>query len=492
MPQNFVLAFGGSGIRCVEALSYLCASRALREPLHVLLVDPDASNGNVDIVKDQLQRYYHVQQHVRAANGDGGAFFSTPLNPGAGAESFLWQYPNQNQAFGTLIDYTGQSGGHRQLLDLLYDEDDLGLSFEKGYIGRAHIGSLDLLGTLRRAVKSATADPEAEPAPGDDPLRVFFRALRAAAQGSAGAKLLVYGSIFGGTGASGLPTVPPLIREELARVHENIEIGCVQLAPYFSFPGGQSRDPDSTLHQLSTQAALYHYAFTDTGYRRVYLVGAPDRLETNEVNRPGGIAQRNRAHYVELGAALAGAHFFGDPAQRGGGTQVFASGADSVAWEFLPHGQRVRARERLVAFATFCMLHSQYLYDDLREGRHAGAKWARDLERQTGRRLGGRETELEHLKNFALRFLEWSRDVQESVGAGTELFHVDRDAGVGALARVTEGGHRDRDPYHLLMAAFSRAGHVDETSPSGWYVHAASRAVDRFCADNYSSWWARQ
>jgi hypothetical protein len=488
MVKNFVLAFGGSGVRCVEALSYLCAARCIREPVHILIVDPDAANGNVDDVKSQLQRYHAIQQHVRPGSAETGAFFSTPLNGSFGAESFLWQYPNQNQAFGTLIEYSAQRPEHQQLLDLLYDEDDLGMSFEKGYVGRAHIGSLDLLGTLQQAAKVAAAGEE-EAAAGDDPLRIFFRALRSAAQGGGGARLLVYGSIFGGTGASGLPTVPPLVRTELARVQDKIEIACVQLAPYFSFPPGASeRDPNSELHQLATQAALYHYAFTETGYQRVYLLGAPDRKETNPTNRPGGIAQRNNAHYVELGAGLAAAHFFGSVEPRPANTQVYACGASEVTWDLLPHAEQVRMRERLVSFTTFCMLHGHFLSDDLRQGRHEGAKWTYDLQKQTRQKLGGQESELEHLRNFSLRYLDWSRDVQQSVGSAPVLLRVGKRPADNDFSKITEGGQGDDREYHDLVAELSRAGKIDETTASGWYINALTRAANTFCEKRYSSW----
>ena len=487
MARNFVIAFGGTGVRCAEALAYLCASRSIREPVHVLLVDPDASNGNVDEAHAQLQRYYTLQTQVRP-DPAGRAFFSTPLNPGEGPESFLWQYPNQHQQFSTLIDYSIQDPSHQQLLQLLYDQDDLDLSFEKGYIGRAHVGSLDLLRTLRRALENAAEEKPGEEANNADPLRVFFRTLRSSAQAKGETNLLVYGSVFGGTGASGLPTVPPLIQQVLPKLHENIRIGCVQMAPYFSFPEGQSRDPDSALHPLATQAALYHYAFTSSGYHRIYLVGAPDRVETSTENRPGGIDQRNRAHYVELGAALAGAHFFQTPPAAGQTAEVFASGAREAVWSSLPQGRETEVRRNLVSFATFCMLHTHFLYDDLRLAKHRGAKWTYDLSAATARTLGGQEPELEQLRDFARRFLQWADQVQAT--ADERLFRLPERPSAGQLAQVSEGGRVDGDAYHQIIAGLNRLGRVDQPTPQGWYMDALSQSVDGFCKENYSSWWS--
>jgi hypothetical protein len=489
MARNFVIAFGGTGVRCAEALAYLCASRSIREPVHVLLVDPDASNGNVDLAHAQLQRYYALQNQV-TPDPAGRAFFSTPLNPTEGPESFLWQYPNQHQQFSTLIDYTTQHPSHQQLLQLLYDQDDLDLSFEKGYIGRAHIGSLDLLRTLRRALEIAAAEKEGEEANSADPLRIFFRALRASAQAKGQTNLLVYGSVFGGTGASGLPTVPPLIQQVLPKLYDQIRIGCVQVAPYFSFPEGQSRDPDSALHPLATQAALYHYAFASSGYHRIYLVGAPDRVETNTENRPGGIDQRNKAHYVELGAALAGAHFFQTPPAAVSSAEVFASGVREAAWATLPQGRESDARRNLVSFATFCMLHTHFLYDDLRAGKHQGAKWTYDLAAATGRSLGGQEQELEQLRDFARRFLQWADQVQNT--ADEHLFKLPEKPSAAQLAEVSEGGQVDGDAYHRIIAGLNRLARVSQPTATGWYIDALSQSVDGFARDNYASWWREQ
>jgi hypothetical protein len=491
MTNHFVLAFGGSGVRCAEALAYLCASRCLRQPLHILIVDPDAANGNVDEATHQLQRYYAIQQRVNASDKADRAFFSTRLNDTFGDKSFRWEYPNQNQAFSTLINHTAQRPEHQQLLELLYDSDDLAMTFEKGYVGRAHIGALDLLGTLQDAIQSAAASDE-KPGAGDDALQLFFRALRAAAQGGGGAKLMVLGSIFGGTGASGLPTIPPLIQSALPLLRDKIEIACVPLAPYFSFPEGGAKDPNSQLHQLATQAALYHYAFTETGYQRAYLLGAPERQLTSEKNWVGGSAQRNQSHYVELAAALAVAHFFEDAhvGSKEGGTQVFATGAKQVAWEFLPHPEQARVRARLVSFTAFCVLHAHFLFDDLRVGRQRGARWAGELEVQTQQKLGGQEAELSQLNAFARRYLDWSREVQRSAGPGGGLIHVPENPQETAFGLIAEGGAEGGHHYHELIAALNRVRKLEESTPVGWYVHGLTRAAESFCANRYSSWGA--
>lgn len=480
MSQNFVIAFGGTGARCVEALAYLAASNVLPGPLHVLVVDPDESNGNVDQALSQLRRYARVQEHLSAGSGATRPFFSAKLNPGLSDDSFFWANPNPHTEFRTLINYSALGSEARDLLNLLYDESDLELTFEKGYIGRAHIGSLDLLRTLDQHIHDAkTSDVTARP----DSMLLFFRALREATQLPGGARLMVLGSVFGGTGASGIPAVPPLLRNALsAGLNSNLAIGCVQVAPYFSFPAGGEEDPDSALHPLATQAALYHYSLTDTGYNRIYLVGAPAREQSNEENVVGGDLQRNKAHYVELAAGLAAAHFFGDPPKVDGPAEVLACGAESVDWNRLPFRGEGSLHDHLVAFGTFCMMHGEFLARQLEDRLHVESKWHTDLAASGNRTLSGNEPELRELRDFARRFLEWAREIQRI--SDVQLFTIPEKITDEALGRVASRGTSSR-PYHELYHRLNTPGVIAQETGPGWYVDALSRAATDFCKANY-------
>lgn len=504
MTRNFVLAFGGSGARCAEAILYLCAARCIREPMHVLVIDPDHSNGNVKDALDQLQRYRAVRDALSAESTP--SFFSTPLNEGVQDGSFAWQYPNKAVPFESLIDFGVQSAEHRALLSLLYDEGDLKMTFEQGYVGRAHVGSLDMFRTLRGTLeeiakqehveREAARNPGARGRPGDATaatanaaLRDFVRGLTNAAQaGQGGANLIVLGSIFGGTGASGIPAFPPLLGAALRDYVPNIRLGCVQLAPYFLFgPPASPGDPDPVLHPIATQAALYHYASAETGYSRFYLVGAPRREATNKGNWPGGAHQRNAAHYVELAAALAVSHFFSASDKASGPGAVAACGAPRVTWDSLPRPAQLRLQHEMAAFTTFCLLHARFLQPDLAGERHRDAKWAIDLWRRTGAPLSAQDEAVQRLSDFTERFLVWAKQLQDSVGEG-DLFHIPDGDDAGALAGLVPGGTADGNPYHALVAALSRARVEAQSRPAGWYVEALSRAVGEFCEKNYS-WW---
>ena len=126
-------------------------------------------------------------------------------------------------------------------------------------------------------------------------------------------KVFVMGSVFGGTGAAGLPTIPALIEglpdDVISRENrKRLRYGCAMMTPYFSFPKGSSSNAgpgtDSATHAIATQAALLHYAHVPPGYQHVYFVGAPAKPQTNTSNVVGGQDQTNNPHYAELIAAL--------------------------------------------------------------------------------------------------------------------------------------------------------------------------------------------
>ena len=485
MSQQFVLAFGGTGARCAEALTYLLASRSIRTPTHVLIVDPDETNGNVSIALAQLHRYHAIHKMLTPADGE-GAFFSTPVNAELPAESFSWSNPQKHEEFGTLLQYAAQGPNEKALLDLLYDEDDMRLSFEKGYIGRAHIGSLDLLRTLEHQVTRAVEAGD-DVHGRTDAMLLFFRRLRNAAQQPGGAKVLVVGSVFGGTGASGLPAIPPLLRKLLpSGLRAEMKVACVQVAPYFSFPPGREEDPDSALHPLATQAALYHYSLTNVGYERIYLVGAPNREQANDENVPGGDAQRNAAHYVELASALAAAHFFANP-PKSSNPEVLACGADEVHWTKLPYGKDTQVRRNLTSLTTFCLMYARYLAEDLTERRHMDTKWLGDLQRERGRTLGGQEAELRALRDFAERLLTWTVELKQS--GGENLFATSARHSEDSLAQVVPGGGSDH-AYHKIYRNLNTAPSSRQETGQGWFIEALTSASVRFCRDNYQSWWS--
>lgn len=509
---NFVLAFGGTGARCAEALAYLAASRAIRAPMYILLVDPDEQNGNTQLASEQLGRYHKLHSLVdQPAQGQAASFFSTPLNviPGDvaasdGGDSFFWKYGSAALAWKDIIKYKDGSGkGIDGVYDLLYDESDMAMTFESGYVGRSHIGALDVFLTFRQAMAGGEGKKE---------ISRFLTQLESAAKANeGGARLVVVGSIFGGTGASGLPAIPPFLAEhlkfkDLAGV---LRIGCVQIAPYFSFSASDDPEmPDSRLHPVVTQSALFHYGTTPVGYDRVYLLGAPELPSTNE-GQPvsGGPEQLNRAHYAELAAGLAVTHFFRDPpaarAGKASAPTVWASYSNSTDYSDFPEASSTELRRNLVSFATTCALHAIFIAPDL--ANRTRDEFMKVMERQLGVSIEVGNPDFKSFTEFSTRFLAWIIEVNErapqlltpgfakTVRAllGGPVEGMSR-APESLLAEVAPNSIRGtRSPYKELLHDRMNAikqGDIVQSRPMGFYLDRLTWATDDYCKKTYQSW----
>ncbi|MEQ8330668.1 MAG: hypothetical protein RH859_09425 [Longimicrobiales bacterium] len=487
MTTDFLIAFGGTGARVVEALTYLYAAGCQRQSLYVLLIDPDGANGNVSVTRDQLVKYLDLNavfDTASAGNGRDGVFFGPDINR-QGPSTLFWEYPNRRKPFKTLLAYDGLPDDQRALADLLYDEEDLSRTFEVGYVGRAHVGSLDLYRTIRAAIaRVAEAQDSADVADLDAIDRFFFQ-LRAEAQ-SRRARLLVAGSIFGGTGASGIPAVPALVTELLPSVRERVALGSLLIGPYFSFPPADEAAPDSALHPLATRAALYHYGETHVGFDAVYFMGAPNRLGTADHNNPGGTNQRNRPHYVELGAATAALHFFQAPEIAAAEeAQVLTSGSRGIPWDGFPGEASLGLRRRLASFTAAMLMHCHFLHEMFESGGQEGWPWYSKVS-QGGGTLRGREDELVVLRDFGLRYLEWFRQV--SASAPKILLNIPERVGEEALSGLLEEPERRPHAYHRFHTELDRAKPARRPAAMARYLDVLSRASLAFCSIEYPSW----
>src|SRR5262249_24837752 len=219
---------------------------------------------------------------------------------------FFWKDPNaENRTFKDTINYTALSDDCKKFIGLFYESADLQMKLVKGYRGRPSVGSITLISDLKRTANT----------PGKG-LQEMLNAIRTQLKSDA-ARVFVFGSVFGGTGAAGLPIVPELIGAEFGDKtdSEKLRFGCAMMAPYFTFPPGsddiEGPTPDSGLHQVATQAALLHYSHVPPGYQHVYIVGAPQLYESPVGHQAGGEEQENDPHYAEIIAALAARDFLG-------------------------------------------------------------------------------------------------------------------------------------------------------------------------------------
>jgi hypothetical protein len=352
-------ALGGSGIRALEPLLHLCALGLGPRQLGVILIDPDQSNAAVTRSRALLDLYRRTRQAITSGAAPTDGYFRTELID-AVPGTLLWSpiaddEHMANSQFAARVDRPLMNGGADRLgklFDLLYSDRMARMDMTLGFRGVPSIGTI-FMNRLRD--------------------EKFFEQVLVNAQSNADALFFAAGSVFGGTGAAGLPVVGRSLVDGFEGDHSRTgvrgipanRVGAALLMPYFTLPAPDNRAardggvrPETALFAQNAAAALPVYLDGQAGYGSYYVVGdsQPREQERNEV---GGQAQQNASHYVELFVSLAALDF----AARGGEQQgeslpafrMTAVDSKNVRWSDLPldEASKRRLMGGLVAAHTF-------------------------------------------------------------------------------------------------------------------------------------------
>jgi hypothetical protein len=533
--RDYMIVVGGTGARVLEAVTFLTAAGLVEHPLHVLMIDPDQTNGNGTRSARTADLYHKIQSADqperpelkfgafgkllrRSAAGGLPVFFRTPLNEAERPEDrvrgqlpFVWQNPNAaNLRFAEVLNYAELVPDLRTFIDLFFDKDDRDASLREGFHMRPNMGSIALKFHLDSTYNLA-----------GNALNRFITEVRKDLDNGE-VKLLVVGSVFGGSGAAALSTLPKFFAAlpdaSIGQYRTHLRLGAVMLSPYFSFPppAGQAASAlsaDAAKQALATQAALMHYAHVPPQYDHVYLCGAPQLATTSSRNVDGGEGQDNSAHYCELTAALAGLDYFsldvagGDPAQllhfaddmRIEAGQPVSQG---VQWDTLPASPkrtqfRALFKHRLVSFTTFAYIYSKYLHEAISRGDYPFWAWYRDNYPAGHGSLASESTLLQALRDFSTSYLAWLQSVGNTTAGVPErersrlfawqaLSEQPPSAGNWLADLSPESSEYGSDGYNQIMRRMdSLRLRVVRGTPVGRLVYLLQNAVEDFCYDNY-------
>ncbi|HEX8297747.1 MAG TPA: hypothetical protein VF594_01190, partial [Rubricoccaceae bacterium] len=349
----FLIAGGGTGAKVAEALVHLCAAGMAPRRVHVLLVDADTTNGNLQRALQTARSYQHVQRWPWAVETTtGGGFLRKDT------KSYL-------QIFGSELSVTtltetldttrdggianGASPDEQAVLDLLYDADEQTASCDDGFRARPNLGCLVLADHLATELPTH-AGP-------------FLDALVKESAAGQPVPVVVAASIFGGTGASLLPVIRGAIedalrRRDAERAAKMLTWGAVMILPHYQ-PARRIESVDPDRYLLDTANALQFYGMAQevtraqdsaggTLYDAIYAVGS-DRPSRNIVQPVlGQKAQANPAYVEEAIGALGAIHFAETLGQGRRATRVFQPdrGNTRLTWADLPLGADERLRTR--------------------------------------------------------------------------------------------------------------------------------------------------
>jgi hypothetical protein len=402
----YVIGIGGTGAKCVESFIHLCAAGLMPDNRSIfgLFVDPDGANGSLKRAGQLLQNY-HDCKRLRLGSTD---LFRSGLRI---ARPDIWS-PLQNKPsrLDEFFNYSILSQGAANLFDVLYSPREKETSLEYGFRGHPSIGA---------AVMAAAVTLG-----GEEPWASLRNQISLDVKTGEGAKVVLFGSIFGGTGASGVPTIARLVRDEfsLQLKSDRFKIGSVLMLPYFSFDPVRSErmrvDADTFL--LSTQSALNYYHRQDElkVCNAVYLLGN-ETLKPMRASSIGGQEQENEPHLLEMYAALAAIHFFAND-NVDGYPHVARDAPDQTDWPDLPYvGGFAQLKHKIDQLARFAFAYLSSYYPMLESINNAGrdyrAPWYVNLFRRKKIDLkASMAGDLKQLKVYCESFLLWLANIEQS------------------------------------------------------------------------------
>lgn len=326
----FVIFMGGTGGRCMEALGYVLSAGLLAHPtgkpgdirahhtMHVLSMDTDKAHKNVAKGREVLRRYKRIRDQLRTPDVEkyeNSTLFDVDIQ--------LTEWLVQPSGFELdtgevfrVVNLAGKDADAQNVGDLLFsDEEQKVEPQEYGFRAHPNVGAAVMHATMLRLTRENREDR---------PYLEFRQRIATAARQAGGeeVRVLLVGSLFGGTGAASFPTIAGDIRRHVTA--QNLRIGAVMLGKYFEFDGlptAASTDgairPESENFEVATMEALRYYSEgSHRHFSTIYLLGAPIAQKVKR-RADGGKDQENPPMYVELETALACVDFFGAPAPSG-------------------------------------------------------------------------------------------------------------------------------------------------------------------------------
>ena len=318
---HYVIAVGGTGNKILESIVYAaCADafytvdeKGVRVPLSrlgLLSVDVDAACGNTTRAKRAAEAYEAVRQSLVRSPWERPCFHT---------EVALDRWSLNLSRRAASVEQMAQGHSQDQLLArTLFSRTEMELEYSEGFRGHPDLGVLffaDLLGTLDEA--RAGGQP--------DELNALIDQMEADIAHGEDVHLILCGSIFGGTGASGIPALSKYLHRRFAGSLSHFIMGAMLMMPYYKVPPAQVDERvEIAVHSEDfldkARTALQYYGMegmirdgeTDEHglFDAVYLLGLPpEQFVSTRIYSTGSQSQENDAHILEWLASRCVAQF---------------------------------------------------------------------------------------------------------------------------------------------------------------------------------------
>lgn len=304
--MNYIIAIGGTGARVMRAAVYLATAGCFeRESFKIMCVDSDETNGDVGRLEQTINLYQKLRKRfenekLKKENHNNyilPEISSADIDKAAG-KKLVWSplsegEANSNMSMSEMVRESTMSNKVRDVYDFLYSKAERDKKLVGGFYGHTSIGSYFM---AQQIVEDGNYTMVWEN---------FFNNANEKED-----KIFIIGSIFGGTGASGVPTIARILRK--MEDTKKLPIGAVFLQPYFR-PVMKNNDENEELKidwntfTTKTKTALSYYS--EQGYsgifNEMYFIGEDFAKFMVVRNNDCGSKQENKANIIEPIAATA-------------------------------------------------------------------------------------------------------------------------------------------------------------------------------------------
>lgn len=386
----YLIGIGGTGAKCLEAFVHLCGAGLLKDsqPVKIMYVDADVSCGNLTRTQSAADCYSKAQS---IGFSDTGIFKNaietfSPWSPIGGEGCSNLDDVFQRDSLVNKSEYKALG----LLYDALFTEQERKTPLDKGFRGHPAIGAA----VMGQSMTSESTEQ--------------WKSIEQQIDSDKDARIFLFASVFGGTGAAGFPTIAKILKNNLKKDEEgnlHAKIGGALILPYFQFPPAPTEEESEMQAKvadfmLNTKSALKYYdenGLLGSVFTKIYLMGDNDLTSMKEFSL-GSNSQKNDAHFIELYAALAAFDFFNkadfdDKAD----TPMIARGDDTeetidkITWDDIPNVcASGNVKDKLAAYARFLYAYRNCILLSLEkcaaaESEKRSVAWYKDLVEKAGR-----------------------------------------------------------------------------------------------------------
>lgn len=359
MQKNVLIGIGGTGSRVIESVVHLCAAGLGPDVLHIFLIDPDQGNGNLTHTKTLIKNYTSLRKLFYEPSS-GNPSFKTEIVIPPDDKFLAWGiFDETTYTLAKYINHDNLKKNDPELADLanvLFTRQELQTELNEGFRGHPSIGAVVM----------------ANPPMDEYPFKLLWDDTHSL--GANQLRVFLVGSIFGGTGAAGFPTLGSrqLIKynekAKIAGEKSKVLLGGALILPYFSFAMDSTIDEPMFVttndFPIATKAALQYYNDKQLGFDQFYFIGDSLLQKVGKFST-GSSTQDNYPHYIEMVSGLACFDFFRQPPpeEEVPDKKYFISCREDekLSWNMLPvtrnssalQEERKKLKDRIVDFTVF-------------------------------------------------------------------------------------------------------------------------------------------